>query len=104
MSDDYFVHPSGLWVALRQPLSREEMLAVTYITAVGDTIGDYNAEDIFRNLTNAGTGELPVLELFKDAETHRPGGVTWDRERIKRIDEQARVWLETIRDDQPTSA
>ena len=26
------------------PLSREEMLAVTYITAVGDTIGDYNPE------------------------------------------------------------
>ena len=46
----------------------------------GDTIGDFDAEDIFRNLTNTGTGELPVLELFKDAETHRPGGVTWDRE------------------------
>ncbi len=41
---DYFVHPSGLWVALRAPLAREEMLAVTFITAAGDTVGDYNPE------------------------------------------------------------
>jgi len=39
---DYFVHASGLWVALRTPLSRDEMLAVTYVTATGDTVGDYN--------------------------------------------------------------
>ena len=78
--EEYIVHRSGLWVAIRSRVQRDEALAGTYIAVSGDTIGDYNAEDIFRDLTNTGTGELPVLELFKDAETHRPGGVTWDRE------------------------
>lgn len=78
--DDYIVHRSGLWVVTRSRIQSSEALAGTYIAVSGDTIGDYDAEDIFRDLTNTGTGELPVLELFKDAETHRPGGVTWDRE------------------------
>ena len=78
--EEYIVHRSGLWVAIRSRIQRAEALAGTYIAVSGDTIGDFNAEDIFRNVTNTGTGELPVLELFKDAETHRPGGVTWDRE------------------------
>ncbi len=78
--EDYIVHRSGLWAVIRSRIQRDEALAGTYIAANGDTIGDYDAEEIFRDLTNTGTGELPVLELFKDAETHRPGGVTWDRE------------------------
>ncbi len=78
--EDYIVHRSGLWAVIRSRIQRDEALAGTYIAANGDTIGDYDAEGIFRDLTNTGTGELPVLELFKDAETHRPGGVTWDRE------------------------
>ena len=41
---DYLLHPSGLWVALRRPLRKEEMLAVTYVSAAGDTVGDYNPE------------------------------------------------------------
>jgi len=72
---DYFVHPSGLWVALRQPLSREEMLAVTYITAVGDTIGDYNPEVIYNE------GGRPELRLLKaSGANHQPGRPTWDLE------------------------
>ncbi|MCK5483405.1 MAG: hypothetical protein KAJ13_06860, partial [Gemmatimonadetes bacterium] len=78
--EDYIVHRSGLWAVIRSRIQRDEALAGSYIAASGDTIGDYDAEDKFRELTNTGTGELPVLELFKDAETHRPGGVTWDRE------------------------
>ena len=78
--DDYIVHRSGLWAVVRSRILRDEALAGTYIAATGDTIGDYNAEDIFRDLTNTGAGELPVLQLLKDAETHRPGGVTWDNE------------------------
>jgi len=78
--EDYIVHRSGLWAVIRSRILRDEALAGTYIAASGDTIGDYDAEDIFRNVTNTGGGPLPVLELFKDAETHRPGGVTWDRE------------------------
>jgi hypothetical protein len=72
---DYFVHPSGLWVALRQPLSRDEMLAVTYITAVGDTIGDYNPEVIYNQ------GGRPELRLLKaSGANHQPGRPTWDLE------------------------
>lgn len=72
---DYFVHPSGLWIALRQPLSREEMLAVTYITASGDTIGDYNPEITYNQ------GGRPELRLLKaSGANHQPGRPTWDLE------------------------
>jgi len=78
--EDYIVHRSGLWVVLRSRTLDGEALAVTYITAAGDTVGDFNAEEIFREITNTGTGDLPRLELLRDPATHRPGGVTWERE------------------------
>lgn len=72
---DYFVHPSGLWVALRSPLAREEMLAVTFITAAGDTVGDYNPERIHN------AGGRPRLRLLKaSGANHQPGRPTWDFE------------------------
>lgn len=72
---DYFVHPSGLWVALRTPLRSEEMLAVSYITAAGDTVGDYNPERIHNR------GERPTLRLLKaSGANHSPGRPTWDME------------------------
>jgi len=72
---DYTVHSSGLWVALRTPLRRDEMLAVTYITAQGDTIGDYNPERIYTE------GERPRLQLIKGSNSnHQPGRATWDLE------------------------
>jgi hypothetical protein len=72
---DYFVHPSGLWIALRSPLAREEMLAVTFVTAAGDTIGDYNPERIHN------AGGRPRLRLLKaSGANHQPGRPTWDFE------------------------
>ena len=72
---DYFVHPSGLWIALRSPLRRAEMLAVTYITAAGDTIGDYNPERIHNE------GGRPRLSLLRASQpNHQPGRPTWDME------------------------
>ena len=51
------------------------MLAVTYVTALGDTIGDYNPERIY-NL-----GGRPTLRLLKaSGANHQPGRPTWDRE------------------------
>src|SRR5690606_13767552 len=38
------------------------------------------AEEIFREIVNTGSGELPTLELLRDPATHRPGGITWERE------------------------
>ena len=72
---DYSVHSSGLWLALRQPLRRDEMLAVTYVTATGDTIGTYNPERVYNE------GGRPRLKLLKASRAnHRPGRPTWDLE------------------------
>ncbi len=72
---DYYLHPSGLWVALRSPLRPDEALAVTYITQDGDTIGDYNPERLHN------VGERPQLQLLRATRgNHQPGRATWDRE------------------------
>ncbi len=72
---DYNVHSSGLWVALRVPLSREEMLAVTYVTLAGDTVGDYDPERIYI------AGGRPRLRLLRaSGGEHQPGRPTWDTE------------------------
>ena len=72
---DYVVHPSGLWIALRSPLSPGEILAVTYITAAGDTVGTYNPERIYRS------GGRPRLQLLKASSAqHQPGRPTWRTE------------------------
>lgn len=78
--EDYIVHGSGLWIVMRSRILENEALAATYITVAGDTIGDFNAEDIFREISNSGSGALPELALLKDPATHRPGGITWERE------------------------
>jgi hypothetical protein len=72
---DYFVHPSGLWIALRAPLARDEMLAVTYLTATGEAVGDYNPERLYASLRR------PELRLLKaSAANHQPGRPTWEME------------------------
>ena len=72
---DYSMHSSGLWLALRQPLRQDEMLAVTYVTATGDTIGTYNPERVYNE------GGRPRLKLLKASRAnHRPGRPTWDLE------------------------
>lgn len=77
---DFIVHKSGLWVVIRSAVQREEALAVTYIAVSGDTIGDFDAETIFRDVSNTGQGQLPSLSLLKDASFHRPGNPTWLQE------------------------
>ncbi|RMH12594.1 MAG: hypothetical protein D6701_13305, partial [Gemmatimonadetes bacterium] len=73
--EDYVVHPSGLWIALRSPLRRDEVLAVTYVTATGDTVGTYNPERVYNR------GERPRLQLLKASNAqHQPGRPTWDFE------------------------
>ncbi len=73
--EDYVVHPSGLWFALRVPLGSDEMLAVAYIAQTGDTVGTYNPERVHR------AGERPKLRLLKaSAGNHQPGRPTWRTE------------------------
>ena len=38
---DYYVDPSGLWFALAQRLDLDDYLAVSYVTARGDTVGTF---------------------------------------------------------------
>ncbi len=72
---DYYVHPSGLWVALRAPLRPDEALAVTYVSAQGSPIGDYNPEQIHTS------GGIPRLRLLRSTfPQHQPGRPTWDLE------------------------
>jgi hypothetical protein len=78
--EDYIVHRSGLWIVMKSRVQRDEALAVAYIAASGDSIGDFNAEEIFREYANSGAGQLPRLALLRDPPTHRPGGVTWEKE------------------------
>ena len=78
--EDFIVHRSGLWVVLRSRVQRDEALAVAYVSDSGVEVGDFDAEAKFREYANTGTGELPRLVLLKDAATHRPGGITWERE------------------------
>ena len=72
---DYAVHPSGLWVALRSPLAPGELLAVSYVTESGDTIGTYNPERAYL------AGERPRLRLLRATSAqHQPGRPTWPLE------------------------
>ena len=65
---DYAVHPSGLWVALRSPLAPGELLAVSYVNQSGDTIGTYNPERAYL------AGERPRLRLLRATSVqHQPG-------------------------------
>jgi len=73
--EDYYLHPSGLWVALRAPLRPGDALAVTYITRSGDVVGDYNPEVIHN------AGQIPNLRLLRSTQAqHQPGRATWDQE------------------------
>ncbi len=40
---DYYLDPSGLWIALTNRLDLDDYLAVSYVTAAGDTIGTFPA-------------------------------------------------------------
>jgi hypothetical protein len=55
---DYYLDPSGLWFALTARLDQEDRLAVSYITASGDTVGTFPAV--------AQAGRVDTLELISD--------------------------------------
>ena len=90
---DYMVHPSGLWIALRSPLLRDQMLAVTYVTATGDTVGTYNPEQVYRS------GGRPRLRLLRASTAqHQPGRPTWRTEmhQIYRVSSSGEVDPATV--------
>ena len=89
---DYFVHSSGLWMALRAPLREDEAVAVAYVTATGDTVGDPAAEA-------SPVGQKPELRLIRGPVTiHQPGQATWPLEmhQVYRLDGSAEVETSTL--------
>jgi hypothetical protein len=90
---DYYIHPSGLWIALRVPLGQNEALAVTYRTRTGVEVGDYNPERIQNE------GGVPGLRLLRPTESrHQPGRPAWPYEmrQVYRLSGSDEVELETV--------
>ena len=90
--EDYYVHSSGLWIALRAPLRDDEALAVAYVTESGVHVGDPAPEA-------SPPGETPELRLVRGPVTiHQPGQPTWPWEmhQVYRLDSSADVEMSTL--------
>lgn len=73
--EDYYLHSSGLWVALQTPLGPGDALGVTYIAQNGQRIGDYDPEVLHNQ------GRTPSLRLIRPTlSQHQPDRPAWDLE------------------------
>ncbi len=77
---DYYLDPSGMWFALALRLDQEDFLAVSYITARGDTVGTFPAAsrashtDTLELIYAPRTGpELPTF-YYELRNVYRVGG------------------------------
>jgi len=66
---DYFIDPTGSWFALSNRVGEQDFLAVSYITAAGDTIGTFPAVN----------GRIDTLELIYEPR-RGPEVATFDYE------------------------
>jgi hypothetical protein len=66
---DYYLDPTGLWFALGTRVGDQDFLAVSYVTASGDTVGTYPAVN----------GTLDTLELIYEPR-RGPDAATYDYE------------------------
>ena len=57
---DYYLDPSGLWFALTNQLDNGDYLAVSYVTAAGDTVGTFPAA--------ARAGRVDTLRLINEPQ------------------------------------
>ena len=69
---DYYVDPSGLWIALATKLDQNDYLAVSYRTVGGKTVGSFPAED-------KGQGSTDSLRLIVEPKKG-PEAVTFRQE------------------------
>ncbi|HSM35816.1 MAG TPA: hypothetical protein VK837_05395 [Longimicrobiales bacterium] len=86
--EDFEIHSSGLWIALRSRLTSAEALAISYVTELGDTVGTMDAETV------SAQGATPVLRLLRGPEDiHQPGRPTWRQEmhNVYRVDSSNEV-------------
>ena len=69
---DYYLDPSGLWVALATKLDQNDYLAVSYTTAAGTTVGSFPSQD-------QGQGSTDSLRLIVEPK-RGPEAVTFRHE------------------------
>lgn len=78
--EEYVIHTSGLWIMLRQPLGPNETLAMSYLTATGDTVGTLDAV----GSPIGSPADAPVLRLLRGPISsdpgHHPAASTWPYE------------------------
>jgi len=79
---DFYLDPSGLWFALTNQLDNGDYLAVSYITAAGDTVGTFpaaaqaNRTDTLRLINEPQRGpDVPTFRYMM-RNVYRVGGVT----------------------------
>ncbi len=83
---DYYLDPSGVWFALTTRLTTEDFLAVSYVTALGDTVGTFpavnGAGDTLRLIHEPREGpEVPTF-LHELRNVYRVGGSDINRPTI----------------------
>lgn len=79
---DYYLDPSGLWFALTNQLNAGDYLAVSYVTATGDTVGTFpavahaNFTDTLRLVRQPQqTSDLPTFR-YAMRNVYRIGGIS----------------------------
>jgi len=81
---DYYLDPSGLWFALATRVGLEDFLAVSYVTATGDTVGTFPAArrdraDTLELIYEPRRGsEVPTF-AYEMRNVYRVGGPDIDR-------------------------
>jgi hypothetical protein len=78
---DYYLDPSGLWFALANQLDNGDYLAVSYISAAGDTVGTFpaaaqaNRVDTLRLISEPQRGSDVPTFRYMMRNAYRVGGV-----------------------------
>lgn len=84
---DYYIDPSGTWIALVSAVSDQDFLAVSYVTASGDTVGTFPAVDRTRADTleliyQPKSGSDVPTYFYEMRNVYRIGGKDVDRNSI----------------------
>lgn len=90
-AEDYYIHPSGLWIALRSPLRADESLAISY--------GSPSSSPTSSIEDSISQEETPTLRLLRGpSSTHSPSASTWPFEmhQVYRLDGSSQVEASTL--------
>jgi len=86
---DYYIDPSGTWFALTSRVGTEEFLAVSYITAAGDTVGTFPAVngtlDTLELIHEPRRGPEVPTYFYEMRNVYRIGGTDIDRNTVELV-------------------